>query len=179
MQKQQTNPLKTDDFGPAATGNKEAQAAAEKVKAALDAIPVDQDALLLAERNDVLDAAIARLGENGEFWISGALARGRNNEDVGDDGIFSVDYAEMLRERGHKFCLVGAIGAEWGPHSFEAVDEAIDAVSRHFGGDDGDAYGFKSGGVFNHNDSQDEETGGAIIVNAFRAAKQQPLSKNA
>ncbi len=190
MQKQQ---LTDKDFGPNAdaaklTGNKSAQAMAEKARAVLT--ETEANALLLAQRNAALDNAIERLGEHGENWVSGHLCL----TDVEEDGEFwerpledqldpygsiTVEFAKLMREKGKKFCLIGAIGAEYGPYSFEAIEAAIAAISDvlTISGRKvyGEGYGFRHGGIFVLNDSHGD---GELIVEAFRQAKSQPLRKS-
>lgn len=176
---------KTDGIIP--SGNKSAQAAADKVKAALDAIPVDQDALLLAERNDVIDAVLDRFGPNGERWIIGALAYDRrsgafsNFEYHALVSRYAEEEAEKLRTHGTKFCAIGGLAAEFGPHSAAAIQAAISAIAeviqpnrdgkhRGYGFDDAET-------VFTFNDDQPAGSGFPLIQEAFRQAKLQPLRK--
>lgn len=184
MQKQ----LNAAEFSPNAdtaqlTGNKEAKALANKAASLLS--PAEEDARLLAERNDVLDAAIERLGENGENWVCGYLAS-RLDEDEGKisvvridpEEVISLQIAEIMRARGEKFCMVGAISAEYGPHSYEAIDQAISAAATVLTSSYTlrNGYGFATGGVFMVNDSGGMT--GDIIVESFRQAKSQPLRRD-
>lgn len=169
----------------ALSGNKEAKEAADKVKAALDAIPVDRDALLLAERNDVLDAAIERLS-GGKAWTVQALVKGVSRSrlqkvspsfyEVGSDMIVNAAVAAVMRD-GTSFCLIGALGSQEGIHSHEAIDaavSAVDSVVRPIGVSN-PSYGYTHGGVWQWND--DQEHAGPVIA-ALRAAKNQPLRKS-
>ena len=178
------------------SGNAEAKAAADKIKAAIDAIPVDQDALLRAERNDVLDAAIARL-EGGEKWISSYIAwsektyrnvygdwicewvqKGNASDTINAE--INAEAAAHMRATADKFCLVGTIGAEEGLHSRESIEQALDAVARvaQSAGDRMNlrtpGYGYRSGNVFSWNDDQ---RNAEPVIAAMKAAKHLPLTK--
>lgn len=189
MQKQ----LNTAEFGPNAdtaqlTGNKEAKALADKAASLLS--PAEEGAQLLAERNDVLDAAIERLGENGENWIIGYLAV-KHTEDEGEISVVGIDpeevislqIAEIMRARGEKFCMVGAISSEYGPHSHKSIRAAINAIADAIGAFNDDRpdtvlnYGFGASAskVWKWNDKQ---RGGEVVIDKFRQAKSQPLRRD-
>lgn len=178
MQKQ-INPH--NEFGPGAdspklTGNKAAAEQAAKISATLT--ESEADALLLAERNAVLDAAIERL-EHGNRWTTGALANDRSGRRLdrhiaaSDQRQLATEFARIMRENGGKFCLIGAIGAEEGLHSHKAIDQAVSAVSTAAGINAAPAYGYTNGAVYRWND------GGysGRVLDALKAAKSQPLRK--
>lgn len=179
MQKQ-INPH--NEFGPNAeapvlTGNKAAAEQAAKISATLT--ESEADALLLAERNAVLDAAIERLG-NGERWTTGALANNPMGQrldryiDASDRRQLTTEFARIMREQGGKFCLIGAIGAEEGLHSHEAIDQAVSAVSTAAGiNNAAPAYGYTNGAVYRWSDGG---YSGRVLA-ALKAAKSQPLRK--
>ncbi len=169
----------------ALTGNKSAAQAAAKAKAAVEAIVVDTDALLLAERNAIIDYAIDRM-EHG--WSNGYLGqrhhRGDMDVDTLLDGVvgskITEEFAELLRTPGTNNCAIGAISAGWGPFSREAAVAAMWAVSDHLAntdyGNQGGAYGYPTGdNIYQFNDHQKDA--GPVIA-AFKEAKSQPLHKS-
>lgn len=164
----------------ALTGNKAAREAAAKVKAQIEALDVDKDALMRAERNDVLDAVIDRLGENGENWTNGyiMLPKPGYRELPWETGSVAAmaTSAARFREAGESFCVMGGFGCQEGIHSHDAINEAVDAVARavYPAALNRGSYGYRSGKIYNWNDAQ---INGRAVVEGLRLAKSQPLTR--
>lgn len=163
----------------AAKGSKVAGDAADKVSAALK--KMRKAPSMLAMRNRVLDAALARFERRGG-WINGYLAVDKEGNELDEIVSSAVEeaHAVQFRAAGASFCAIGGLAAELGNFTHEVIQAAVDAVYESLPEKakttEAESYGFaRAEAVVTFNDNQSRRT---AVVRAFRKAKSQPLRKD-